>query len=586
MALIRALALLGVLALGAVGPAPGALAEPEETLDQKHADAVRKMEQLFYEHQIETKRFTDVMPLTKFLAALEEQLPKDKKIALRIDQEAFGDSFAEVAATPIVLPPHPKEVSVGWALELARKRIKTKHDYRIDGTAFVITTPGRALYTAVYDIRDAIAKPETIAFFQSFWNAVPGSWDAFQENVRGRNREPAERAALVVRAIVSHVELGNPKQGSIDPATVQVLNATRLVIRTNAAKHSEVGALLRALRSLGDVTVAVKAQLYEVDDAFFTKLKNVKPVDWEELEREFLAGVPATGESLFKLLDKHTMLQAGDEVMVDDGMIAGLLSRHQALTFLPSRAQVVKGDKSRQTVLAGVAFLAGVRVGADRRFVRMRLTEKGTEVLRVKKEKVLVDNTGNEAEAETPLLKEAVHTRDLEIPDGGSMLVPVHYRPPSVQEKNRHWVLWITPRIIIEEEERLIHQQALVSIAPMVVANVLKNPRLKSVREFYGDPGDRRLALADSAAWAWPKVFDVPGYERASADPKGKKLLGIRIDRVEPERMDGANRDVMVTLMNAGGSANRAVLGECTVRYRARPVESGWTLELAEDGGR
>ncbi len=76
-------------------------------------------------------------------------------------------------------------------------------------------------------------------------------------------------------------------------------------------------------------------------------------------------------------------------------------------------------------------------------------------------EDVKVDNSEKLLVAETPFLKKATHTEVLEIPDGGSILVPVHYRPASVRAENRRWVLRITPRIVIEEEEREIRRAKL-----------------------------------------------------------------------------------------------------------------------------
>ena len=55
-------------------------------------------------------------------------------------------------------------------------------------------------------------------------------------------------------------------------------------------------------------------------------------------------------------------------------------------------------------------------------------------------------------------MKESTQTTSRDIPDGGSVLVPVHYRPRSAQEKNRWWVLTITARIVMEEEEQAMER--------------------------------------------------------------------------------------------------------------------------------
>ncbi|GEM_PF-6409739 len=577
MALSRLLGVILFMFMGFLAmPLPPASAQQTPEPEKKRDEAIQRIQKLMFDQQIETNHFAEPMPLAKFLDALERQLPGDKKILVRIDQEAFGDNYAELAATPIVLPQNTKQMNLAWVLNSARTRIKIKHDYRIDAGGYIFTTPERALYTAAYDIRDILAKPETVGWLAPFGSFRAPPWNAFQENVQRRNLDVAEKAARVVQSLVAVIDSLAVEPAPFERASIQVLNGTRLVVRTNAEKHSEVNNLLMAFRRFGDLWVTVKTQLYEVDDAFYTKLKNAKPVDWEEVERQFLEGkAPAEG-TLFKLLDKQSMVLAGDEVKVDDGLVATLLSRHHAVSFLPNRDQVIQQQKSRQAILEGVAFQAGIRVSPDRRCVRVQLTEKATEVNQIKKVKVMVTNDGKEVDAEVPFMKETAHQREFEVPDGGAILIPVHYRPKALQEKNRWWVLHINPRIWIDEEEMQIHQVAMEAALPLIVADVLKNPRLKSTRDFYGTPGDKRFALIDSDAWKWSKELkvEVPGHERTPAKRAGQRLLGIRVERTEPA--------IAVTLVNAGGSDNGVVVGGCTIRYKARAMEKGWTVKLAE----
>jgi hypothetical protein len=544
--------------------------------DKRRDEAVQHVHQAF-DQVIETQPFMETMPLAKFLGALERRLAPDKKLTLRIDKNAFGDNFVEVAATPIKFPPYPKRMHLWTVLKLAMAQIEGDLDYRIDRAGFVITTPERALYTAIYDIRDLLSKPESLAL-------LPSPWNEFGQRVTRRSNEPVAAAALLMRAIVANVDLPGGHSAGFEQANIQVLNANRLAVRANAQKHAEIATLLAALRRLGDIRVAVQAHLYEVDNDFYTKLKNAKPVDWEEEERRIIEGKPATGESLFKLLEKQKMILAGDEIKVDDGLVANLLSRHHVVGLLPNPEQVVKREKERQAILEGVAFVAGMRVSPDRRCVRMQLTEKATEIRQVKKVKVVTDNEGGETAAEIPFLKETSHMQEFEIPDGGSKLTPVHYRPRSVQEKNRWWVLSITPRIIIEEEEQQVRIGMLMEVLPVVVADILKNPRLKTTREFYGSPGNKRFALVNSDAWTWPKElkFDTPEYQLTLAKREGQRLLGIRVDRFQEPVKDGAPATLTVTLVNVGGNSNGAVVGGCTLRYTARHTEKGWTPELSE----
>jgi len=435
----------------------------------------------------------------------------------------------------------------------------------------------------VYDIRDLVDRPELLHSAALPWNAAT-PWNAFKDNTRRRNAEPTEKAAQIVKVLVAEVNAVAAKQDRFDPAGIQLLNANRLVVRTSAANHALVVNLLQGLRRLGDGVVNLQAHLYEVDDAFYTKLKNAKPVDWEEEERRILDGKPPLGESLFKLLEKQQMILAGDEIKTDGGQVVGILSRHHVVGLHPNRGQVVRGDKTRQTLLEGVAFSAGIHISPDRRFVRVQLAEKASEIKQIKLVKVPTVDPNKYVDAEIPFLKETTHQQEFEIPDGGSYLVPVHYRPRSVQEKNRWWVLSITPRIIIEEEEQQIRAVMLGDVLPVIVADVLKNPRLKTTREFYGSPGDKRFTLVNSDAWTWPKELqlDAAGHQLTPAKREGQRLLGIRLDGHQEPSKANAKPIFTITLLNAGGSANGAVIGGCTIRYSARQLEKGWAVELAE----
>jgi hypothetical protein len=85
-----------------------------------------------------------------------------------------------------------------------------------------------------------------------------------------------------------------------------------------------------------------------------------------------------------------------------------------------------------------------------------------------------------------------------------------------------------------------------------------------------------------SAAWTWPEKLDIPGHASAPADRSGKRLLGIRIDKYEWPDDETGSYSITVSLVNAGGNANGAVVGGCTLRYTARPLEKGWAVELAD----
>src|SRR5438132_1465820 len=73
-----------------------------------------------------------------------------------------------------------------------------------------------------------------------------------------------------------------------------------------------------------EICVIMKAQLYEVEDAFYRKLSKAQVLskaDLEELERK-----PPAADSLFPLLEKQKLLLAGKEVAIDPGKESMLLT--------------------------------------------------------------------------------------------------------------------------------------------------------------------------------------------------------------------------------------------------------------------
>jgi hypothetical protein len=129
-------------------------------------------------------------------------------------------------------------------------------------------------------------------------------------------------------------------------------------------------------------------------------------------------------------------------------------------------------------------------------------------------------------------------------------------------------------------------------ILQAVLTDVLTSKELETTRTFYGTPGDKKFAIEDSSTVAWPKSFrpSVPGYtrvERASHcefDEPTPRLLGIslvkfRLDRAKAGQKTGS---IEVVIFNAGGTANGAVIGGCTVYYAARREGKRWVVDCLE----
>jgi hypothetical protein len=573
---MRAIVLLPALACLTFAAAQQKPTEP----DPKTVETI----QARLEQEIDTRPYQKEMPLSKFLEALESQLPKKSKVALRIDRDAFGSKFSEVIATPVVLPPLPKKRSLRSALDIGIAKIKTRADYRIGSGEVSITTPERALYTHLYDIRQLVAKPIFFGPAKPIFFGPTGLEVRFGEKAQ---RDTTIKAEKVIWSLVSLLD-GNPV--APDQESIDVLDGTRLKIHTNASRHAQIANLLRTFqKSIVEITVSVKATLFEVDTGFYQRLKNVKRVSLDELERLFIRGISSERDALFGLLKTQKIVQVGD-LKVDPGQQITLLSRHRAVTCGPTPERLKDGIKDLKTILEGVSFQGVISVSRDRRSVRVRFVERSSDIQEIRKMKVVVafDKNGNEKVeyAEIPFVKEASYTQVLEIPDGGTILTPVHYRPPSHQKMDRGWVVAITARISIEDEERMIMiDEHPGAILPNLLTDVLTNPKLKAIRDLYGTPGDKRFALADSPALKWPEHFRpaIPGFQLVPAKRVGKRLLGIRLDAYDWKGEDSST--FRISLLNVGGDVNGAVAGVCTLRYSVRAGKKGTILKLGEDGG-
>jgi hypothetical protein len=209
-----------------------------------------------------------------------------------------------------------------------------------------------------------------------------------------------------------------------------------------------------------ELGVIAKVQLYEVDDAFYQNLAKAKRLSLQELddlERKFLDAPKHKQpevDSWFKQLEKQKLLVELKDIKLDIGKGGTLVSFTKPIKCLPSPEQLRKGDESPQTIAEGVTLLAQAHVSSDRRYVRAKLTETSVDFEGSDKVKVFFPDTGKDAIAEVPFMKESRHTQMRDIPDGSSFLLPLQYRPRDARDRSRWMVVLITPRIYIAEEER------------------------------------------------------------------------------------------------------------------------------------
>jgi hypothetical protein len=201
-----------------------------------------------------------------------------------------------------------------------------------------------------------------------------------------------------------------------------------------------------------EMHVIVKARLYEVDEAAYEKLAKAK---W--LSRADLAKLEERGGAkptpLFAVLAKQKPFLAGKDINIGPDRDGALLTKTERINCLPAPEQLRQGKKGPQTIEEGFTLRAQVHISPDLRFVRAKFLEKNLEIEGTEKVKV-VDNKGRLADGEIVFTKEASFSRTQYIPDGGSLLMPLHYRPSAVRKNKRRLVAVISVRLYIEAEER------------------------------------------------------------------------------------------------------------------------------------
>src|SRR6266542_4120212 len=224
---------------------------------------IASLQRLLTEIEPDRKAFQKRLPVAHFLHLLEKQLPKDKRISLRLDAEAFGKDFNRVAALPIQLQPAPRRLSA--ILHQVCSYIRSygiPADYRIWPTHFAITTPEKARYTHIYDVRDLLDRSLLLELLER-----NGGVFALSGNEVAEHLKDTDGAHLLVHLILCTTGAKNWSGTATAPWMIRVVNGTQLVVYTNSWTHEAINDLLRDFRRLRDLAVVMNARLYEVDRA-------------------------------------------------------------------------------------------------------------------------------------------------------------------------------------------------------------------------------------------------------------------------------------------------------------------------------
>ena len=321
---------------------------------------------------------------------------------------------------------------------------------------------------------------------------------------------------------------------------------------------------------------------------------------------------PEALDDIGKLLKKQTLVASAEGMRILNGQEGTILSQYKIVCVPPlAKERPLPGGETNdlltqpQAAPEGISFTAGVVVSADRRFVQLKITEKVTDIDALPKPLPRVKKPEGKAPADIqeqveellqalrragplePVLSESAHTHETEIPDGGSQVMAVRVRPRALEAAERWYVLIVSPRIRIVEEEKAQRESVLNANMKSLVTDILSNPRLKTTRAFYGSADDNRWAAVSSERWLWPeqaeKPLTIPEHRLTPPVKKGKRLLGIRIDDFQwADKGEGA-LTVTVSLVNAGGDENgaRGRVPRATIRpgKRSRGGVSGMRLD-------
>ena len=576
-------ALPAVVSIALIVTTMAAAQHPFAKPDPKVEANVARVEKIL-SATVDTKDIPNDLPLTEFLKALEAKLPKDAKLTLCVDAEAFGKDAAKIQATRI----KPSR-AVGISLQTILRQAMAKAgdlEYGIQPDGVVVTTPQRAVVTMGYDVREIV----------EFLPRLPR--DSVVVPDTGPSRKPLAGSAGLMEMITDVMNL-QPWEA------IRIVNDSRLIVDMCPRRHEEVGELLEALRRLADTSVYMNARLYEVDRAFFTK--HVVPLLAKNKgENELPAAVPIDG-NLLKTVVAQMLLLESDDMKIWPGQKAVFLSFQNMFRFNPGRAS---DDRTAGIGFEGLTFDVRPQVSPDRRFLRLQITQTTNQLIGIGKAKILDVTTGKDVEVESPNLRKSTRSGATQVADGAPVLIPVDYRPTGKAGNGKVWVVVARPVIWIEAEAaerrqggakfvpksvwetkveppekeppRLPLNDDVDQILQAVITDLLTDSDLEFSRKFYGTEKDKIVTLVDGDKIGWPKGFEAKmhGYKLVQPDPFGnqRRILGIRIDKFDLNQIK-REHPIEVSLFNAGGSANGAVIGGCLVYYSPKRMGNRWVVE-------
>jgi hypothetical protein len=540
------------------GRAP-AQQKPIESEDDRVAQVQRVLEQT----EVDTKSLLNKKKMTfaEFLKALESKLPADKKITLRLDADGLGNDFLKIASTAVTLEgaSDGRKLEAArllrWAVGQAKEHSGIELDYAIRSNGVDISLSRFAIYRITYDIPARLGRSDatptelrSVAQFTRLSNPVTDVENQFAE------------------MLTTTIPL---RPGE----SVELINGTKLVVSAAADRHEQFWDLLDQCGRLLDRSAVMNARLFEVDRAFFEKTvaplfpaKDAPPV------------VRLDGPTFQKFISIKP-LAVSDGLRLRPGVESVFLSRH-----LPFRTPAGNG-------VEGVSLFIEPTFSANLRFIRLKITQKSTQLVGVKKIQVREERDGGFLiqPGEAPDLRTSTTTGVVQIPEMEPILMRLDYRPAGQAGNNKFWVMVARPMIWIDREarerylgepqdssrvltaaevDRLLKERGITiasaaeevwkseagakwesqaakepiqatetvkAILQAILDDALRNPKLKNVRDSYGTPGDDSLVIVSGKGSLWPAGFEPQnrGYKLVNSKPEPfsnrPRVLGLRL---------------------------------------------------------
>ncbi|MDY3554125.1 hypothetical protein R5W24_003244 [Gemmata sp. JC717] len=263
----------------------------------------------------------------------------------------------------------------------------------------------------------------------------------------------------LVKLIFETVSIGEPKSDGTGAQLVE-RDGGALEVRTTEKVHHEVKDLLEALESLQDLAIDVKTEVFELDAATYRQLVNALPKGRSKspvlfaIGREVIGVPESKPEDLelpaaaLKLLKSGRIVQTSSGRFVN-GVDSTVSARKVVIPFKNDPAAISVGTKTSNPLFVkeGFALNALLVVSADRRSVRMKLTESSTAVTGMQKRE-LFELEGKKAIAQSLDTEDLGTTGSALVADGGAAIFKLDYAP-----KDKVWVVILKPTLFFQSVE-------------------------------------------------------------------------------------------------------------------------------------